>query len=505
MKKKTSLTILLLLISVKLLSSASVVFPFKVNLEEEKSLQWLGKAVSLYIKCGFELNYINTFRNEETDSILRSYNIKFPYNISKALLIKLSKEIGAERLIWGEISSSASSLTEGKKKIIIRTFVIDLKNFSQKYLPVIKGDPKDIFKMEQNLFESILKLYTEKDQPLFPDMEFDKSGYEMFVKAMLLTDYGERLSLLEKIEDKKYSKSDLLNFELAKAYYFTNSNDKAREYLAKINENSYLKGEKFFLEGILDYFDGHTDESLESFRKVLKTAIFKSDALSNYGMLLGLSHNYEEAIKYLLESLQMKKSKEAFVNTIFIYILDKKEENAKNILRSALIKYPYSKDFRNILKKFLANFSLSVEAANIFSRYIPGFNLKDTNYKINFKLLNPFIPSGKNSLNDNDISTEYNGANEEKDPLISELDKKLWKSPFSPDLYFQVSQILRKSKKFYSSLNYASCALFLRKDKEYFINILSLLKKLRREDDYKIIQKEALLYYPGKSELILLH
>jgi len=497
MKKRLSFIFIVLFLLNYLSYSITVVFPFKVSLKEDKSLQWLGKAVSLYIDCGFKLNGINSFSNADTDSFLKKYRITFPYNISKALLIHISKEIGADRLIWGEISSSDNLKNQSPRHIIIKTFVIDIKNFTQKYLPVIKGIPGNIFEMEQKLFNYVFNLYSPgKDQIIFPDIEFDKSGYEIFVKAMLIDNFEERIKLFKKIPVDKDHTSDLLNLELAKSLFFTNSSSEAEEYLKKIEDDSYLKGEKCFLLGIINYFDGQMDESMNNFSKVLGTKVFTAEALSNYGMLLGLTHDYKEGIKYLKRSLKIKKTDEAYLNIMYIYMLDKRLSEAKSALVSALTKFPYSDDLRNILKKFLDEFPLSKRASEVFSKYIPGFNIGNKKYRIHFKLINPFIPGINDESSTGNIGSEYNGANDNPDPMINELDRKLWKNPFSGDSYFKISRLLKKGKKFYSALDYASCALFLSQNTDNYQNVLELLKKLKLEKEFKLISNEAVKKFP---------
>ncbi len=501
MRKIKKIILIILLLSGSILYSATLVFPFRIKSSENKSIQWLGKAVSLYLNCGFKLNGIDTVRNEETDFMLKTYNIRFPFNVSKALLMKVSKELNADKLICGDIYYSVDPDKNSKKNIIVRPFFIDLKTYKQIYLPLIRGETNEIFKIEMELFKNVLRLYQDRGEIKFPEMEFEKSSYEKFVKAMLLSDFGSRLSLLKKISGERYGKSEIYNFEMAKSLFFTNSINEAKQYLKKIKPDSYMKGEKYYLEGVIDYFEGEKEKSLEDFKFVVSTGFFKHQALNNYGMLLGILHRYEEGIKALLNSIKIKSSKEAYINSIYIYILSKNSIKARKQLQNALIIYPYSEELLNIMKKFMKDFQLRSEVSTTFSKYIPGFDVNENDEKINFMLINPFIPNEVDEVAENDLGKKYNGSEEYLDPDINEFHRKIWKSPFYPDSYFKISEILIRNKKYYSALEYASCSLFLRNNLKDYINVLSLLKRLGRESDFKIILKQALTNFPEYSEI----
>ena len=77
------------------LQSKTVVFPFKVNASENRAFQWMGRGLSMYITLGLQHNSVETFSDTESMSMLKSISIKFPYNVSKASILKAAKEIGA--------------------------------------------------------------------------------------------------------------------------------------------------------------------------------------------------------------------------------------------------------------------------------------------------------------------------------------------------------------------------------------------------------------------------
>ncbi len=169
----------ILLIPVFLLPR-TVVFPFKVNSSENKAHQWLGRGMSLYLSYGLRVNDIDTFSDNEGRGLLKSLNIKFPYNVSKASIIRAAKLMRAERLIWGEITKSPGTEEE---TISIRTFIVDLKNLKQRYLPVIRGKLTGLFSVQKDLLGNLV-LYTSGTEvtPDLPEMKFDLRNYELFIK-----------------------------------------------------------------------------------------------------------------------------------------------------------------------------------------------------------------------------------------------------------------------------------------------------------------------------------
>ena len=80
-----------------------LVLPFKVTPIQEKAHHWLGRAVSFYLTSGLQHNALPVLPDQHTASILEMNHIMFPYNITKASVIRLARENQLDRVIWGKI------------------------------------------------------------------------------------------------------------------------------------------------------------------------------------------------------------------------------------------------------------------------------------------------------------------------------------------------------------------------------------------------------------------
>lgn len=202
-----------------------LVLPFKVTSTREKAHQWLGRAVSYYVTSGLQHNALPVLSDQHAASILEMNHIMFPYHITKASVIRLARENRLDRVIWGEIilEGGTSNITD-TSLIQLRSFIIDPDDFSQQYLPLIKGTINDLYKIKNELLTSIVKILNPGEEEVngirYPQFNLNQRGYEFFVKSLLIKDPSKRIQLLEKARKaSKENNSDILNFELAKLYF----------------------------------------------------------------------------------------------------------------------------------------------------------------------------------------------------------------------------------------------------------------------------------------------
>jgi hypothetical protein len=202
-----------------------LVLPFKVTPIQEKAHQWLGRAVSFYLTSGLQHNAVPVLPDQHAASILEMNHIMFPYNITKASVIRLARENQLDRVIWGEIllGGDTSNVTE-KSLIQLRSIIIDPEDFSQKYLPLIEGNINDLYKIKSELLTAIVKTLNPGEYEVksirYPQFNLNHRGYEIFVKSLLIKEPSKRIQLLEKARKaSKEKNSHILNFELAKLYF----------------------------------------------------------------------------------------------------------------------------------------------------------------------------------------------------------------------------------------------------------------------------------------------
>ncbi len=492
------LTIVLLLMPIFLLPR-TVVFPFKVNSAENKAHQWLGRGISLYLSFGLKINGVDTFSDNEGRELLKSLNIKFPYNVSKASIIRAAKLIRAERLIWGEITSSPDSEEE---TLSIRTFLVDLNNLNQRYLPLIKGKLTGLFSLQKDLLGNLV-LHTAGSNidPNIPELRFDLRNYELFIKGLLLEDRKKQIELLEKVRSDMTNTPEILLFELSRAYFIINNTDSAKMILKEIDSDGPFKGEKHFLSGIINYTSNNIDESLSDFIKVLDCGECRHEALNNISLIHALNNNYSEAMDSIKKSVRSGMLADSFFNAVNIASLNKERESSWNFLMEGLLLYPSDQDLISLFFDILKQSNHADEIRPAFLKFLPGFSPQQEDRKIFFKLVNPFIFSelkyDMEFTNGNGSQIFIKGTDEES---IEEIGKKLINNPFLPENHSKLASIYIKEKKMDSALIHAHAALYLLRNPDNFMKVLTIIRKQGERDKLKDMLIEALKYFPENED-----
>ncbi len=499
MKIRINITLtILLLLQASLFFPRTVVFPFKVNSAENRSHQWLGRGISLYLSYGLKLNGIDTFSDNEGRCLLKSLHIKFPYNVSKASIIRATKLMRADRLIWGEIITSPD---QEKEILNIRAFILDVRNLDHKYLPVIKGKITDLFSVQEDLLRNLIAYSSEtRTDPGFPELKLDLRNYERLIKGLMIDDNKKRVKFLEKISTELSSDPEILSFELARAYFLNSDLTSAKKALDRIDPNGLFRGGKFFLSGVINYLSSDIDTAFSDFSKVLECGECKYEAMNNIALVHALNNEYSEAMDSIKRSVRSGQRSESFFNAVNISSLIKDRETAWNFLMEGLILYPSDGDLIILFFDFLEQSPHKNLIKPAFLKFLPGFAADQNERKIFFKLINPFVFSGEkydmefpNGNNDSAlIKSKYN-----KD----EIEKELITNPFLPENHSRLAFIFFKEGKLESALNHGHAALYLLRNPQNFIFILKVLKKQRNRDELKNMLIEALKYFPDNEEL----
>ncbi|MEN8222738.1 MAG: tetratricopeptide repeat protein [Acidobacteriota bacterium] len=498
MKIKIVLVIAILLVPALLLPR-TVVFPFKVNSSENKSHQWLGRGISLYLSYGLRVNGVDTFSDNEGRGLLKSLNIKFPYNVSKASIIRAAKLMRAERLIWGEITTSPES---DEETLSIRTFIVDLKNLKQRYLPVLKGKLTGLFSVKKDLLGNLV-LYTAGSEttPHIPELKFDLRNYELFIKALLLDDNEKQIVLLEKVRSEMEKTPEILLFELARVYFLNNDTDSAKKLLNEIDAGGQFKGEKFFLSGIINYISSNIDEALSDFTKVLDCGECRHEVLNNISLIQALGNEYIEAMDSIKRAVRSGMLADSFFNAVNIATLHKDRESAWNFLMEGLLLYPSDEDLIALFFDTLKQSPYKTEISPAFIKFLPGSSPQSGERKIFFKLVNPFVFSERKYdmefPNGNGSAIFVKGADEES---IDEVEKKLINNPFLPENHSKLASFFIKEKKLKEALTHAFAALYLLRNPANFMKVLIIIRKQGDRDKLKDMLIEALKYFPDNED-----
>lgn len=495
-----SIIVILFLSSSSTIFSRTVVFPFKINSAEKKAHQWLGRGVSQYLSYGLMENNIDTFSDNTGRELLKSLKIKFPYNVSKASIIRAGKLLKATKLVWGEITTSEK---EGEDTLSIRAFTIDIERLSQKYIPVINGKITDLFSVQKKLLNDII-LYTfdTETTPKIPEIKMDLRNYETFIKGLLLDDNSKRIELLERVRNAVKENQGLLLFELARTYFLNGDNISSQKILDEISDKDPFREKKFFLSGIIGYLSNDIDSAFSNFSKVLDSNNYKPEVLNNIALVYTLRNEYPEALNSIKMSVRAGMRSDSFYNAVVISKLTKDQEKAWNFLMEGLSYYPADEDMIALMFNHLAKSQHGKYITPAFLKYLPGFAPDQAEKKTFFKIANPFIFDKEKydmEFSEENGNTLFSKERVEED--MDSLEKKLIKNPFHPENHFKLAKIYYKEEKLKISLEHAHAALYLLRNPKHFLFILKILRKQGNRDEMKDMLIEALKYFPNNENL----
>ncbi|MCK4836554.1 MAG: hypothetical protein KAT17_07945, partial [Candidatus Aminicenantes bacterium] len=436
----------------------TIVFPFQVHTLEKKNHQWLGRAISFYISIGLELNSIEPIADSTVQSILNTYNIPFPFIITKATCMKLSNLFEADYVIWGEVVSSENPQTHN---VQIKTYIIDLKHFSQKYLPLLKFHLIDFYVVQRELLNMVLN-YFQKKPPQFPELNLDYHHYEMFIKSLLLEDSQKKLALLERVY-RDIHDSDYLNFELAKCHLTLGNIKNTDHYANKISDSTPFQYPKDFIRGLVYYHNHHFNQAIDIFIELQKLKIFFSETTNNLGVIFLKNDTPSKSESYFIDSIQSKKDPEVYVNYIKLLLDLGKNRVAKENLKQALIYFPDDENLIRFFSYFLSQEKTRKQLFSVFQKYIPQLSPSVSLPDVPYAVKNPFELQTYDNyyhLNTFDsIMNDYRQGN--IDRAINKSQELMETNPFVTKLHQLLSEMhLKKNNQSLSKL-YALSAEYL--------------------------------------------
>ena len=454
---------LLLLMLAEVSTAKAIVFPFQVHTLEKKNHQWLGRAISFYRASGLELNSIGTIKDPEIHSILNNRDIPFPYVISKATCIKLAIISGADQIIWGEVESSGNPQTHN---VQIKTYIIDMKNLSQKYLPLLKFHLIDFYAVQRELLKMVLD-YFQKEQPRFPELNLDYHHYEMFIKSLLLENNKEKLGLLEQVS-RDISNSDYLNFELAKCHLCLGNISAASHFLEKITDGESFRYDREFIRGLVFYHNNQLSRASELFSKLQRLNVFLPEATNNLGILFRKAHPPALSESFFVQSIRSRKDPEVYLNYIKLLIESGKNRLARENLKQALIFFPDDEDLIKLFGYFLSQEKNQEHLFSVFQNYIPQLILTENCPALEYKIKNPFeLQTTGLYRPPNDIeSTTEDFLKGDINQRLDRIRDSMELNPFVPKLHQMLSQIYLKKNNRPLSKRYQLTAAFLKPDRK---------------------------------------
>jgi uncharacterized protein HemY len=503
----------------------TLIIPFKVIPAGETAHQWLGRAVSFYLISGLQANQQPVVPDYQGTSLLEANHIMFPYHITKATAMHLAEQYRIDWLVWGEILlENHDAEPANNSSIQVRAFVIDLRENSQKYLPLVKGHINDLFKIEEELLTSLVRvLLTEETTASseapesqgnttvdlhYPQFHLDHRSYEIYIKSLLVKEIKKKIPLLEKAQKVLAGKtSGFLNLELAKLYAGSGRWEDAAAQLEKIQSQnqdvpSWLDREKHFLEGLIAVAKKDIDNAIKAFTTLLPDLQFSFTANHNLGVIYFKRKDYESAQRYFQQALTERKDPETWWSLIQVLLARGDNRQAALQLNRALRLYPEEEKLVKLFADFLAQAENRESLFNLFQNYIPGLFLSDGEAQdlvpstLLLKLRNPFKLQLQKPFTDSAEANEIlNGAGEEEiDNSLERLQGLLEMNPFEPGYYRSISQLYLKKKKFRQAELHGLALIFLEKTSTNYLLMAKIYKAMKNKKKAKEMKKTSALF-----------
>ncbi|MCP4153557.1 MAG: hypothetical protein GY757_37865, partial [bacterium] len=390
-------------------------------------------------------------------------HIIFPYHMSKATVIKLATDCGAGKVIWGEITAES----ETPSLLQVNAFILDLKNFSQKHLPLIKGDVKGLYKIEDELLNQICKQMMSPSVEInYPRFNLNYRNYEVFIKSLLLNDFSRKSDLLTKAFQEQ-KESDYLNFYLAVCSLESEEIEKAGSFLKRVGENLFFKHRTHFLGGLLNFYEGKHSSAVNRFLELSREGEYAFEAGSNLGVVYFYEGYYAGAEKYFRIALEQKREPGTYLNYIHFLLEREKGQEAARLLNEALYSYPEEDIFIDLFAWFLVHSGERERLNAVFSDYIPELELTGSLPDLDWEIKNPFVllPAAV-PFSAREFEKQIEDFKAGKETVsLKQLNEMLEQNPFVSEIYHLISEIYKKDEQIYKSEAYRMAGDFLKKRK----------------------------------------
>ena len=467
----------------------TLVLPFQVDTQNHASYQWLGKAVSFYLISGLSLNSLEVLSEEDTRFILKQHQLLFPFGVTKATAITLARQSHATGLLWGKILNNAG---DPAGSVTIKMFLIDVAGQIQKYLPLIKGNYKDIYLIQKELLHHAAKALGKSDPVLeYPDLGLPPSDYEKFIKSLLLGDNDKKLEWLFPLEQRN-ERSDYVNWEIARILFDKGDSAKTDLYLKKISDNRLFSDRKNFLLGLNDSRNGRPDLALERFTILRNQNVFEAETNNNLGVLYLLKKSFSDADPCLERAFRLKKDAGIIFNYIHLLILTGKDRRADEELPSALFQFPDDRPLLSLLFLAISNHPDKDLLFQVFRAHTPISLLREEDLKMEPVMKNPFaIESPENPPADaRSFFAEARSLFLEDDiaGALEKIEQAMENNPFMAETHQLLSMIFLKKRELAKAEAYGVSSMFLQEKAEAY----QLLLKIYRASNDQAKIKETL-------------
>lgn len=484
------------------LTAQIMVLPLKVDTQNHTSYQWLGKAFAYYLLSGLILNGMPVIDHEESQHALNRNLIRFPFDITKATAMVLARENQADRLLWGEILYMGKSSTQ----IAIKIFLIDVKGQAQKHLPMLKGNLRNIYQIQEELLKETIKvLAPEKTVIRFPELNLALPDYEKFIKSLLVADGAKKLDLLLSVKEADMP-SDFLNFELAKIRLDKNDLAGSESCLLRIKADSLYKDKKEFLSALINFAYGYIDLALNQFIRLQRQNIYAVATNNNLGALYLQKGDYPTAEKCLRYALYLKKDPEIFSNMVILLHSMGQDSRAVEELNRALQLFPHDERLLRQFAIFLAGSENRKLLAQAFRNLLPPPTPDAESLSLQPLLKNPFqmrplpgIAGDSNAFHIEArnlfLENDFNGA-------LQKAEEAMEVNPFMNENHHLLAMLYLQKKNYPQAEIYVQSALFLKENPDNFLLKIKIYQAWKDKEKLRKTLALALSKFPRNPELL---
>jgi Flp pilus assembly protein TadD len=500
MKKKLPAIVLLLLASG--LAAKTMVLPLAVDIQNHASFQWLGKAVSFFLIAGLGQNGLPVCDEEEVQAVLNRNLVRFPFGITKATAMALAGESQADLLLWGKILNSDRKSAQMQ----VQLFLIDIAERTQKQLPLVKGNLVDIYSLQEELLRSVVRAVGgELREVAMPQLNLTLPEYEKFIKSLLLNDADKKLELLLPAAGSA-SRSDFVNFELAKIFLEKRDPAGCRSHLQLMADSPFFRDKKDFLLALADFYAGDADAALGRFLPLQQRNVYPVPTHNNLGVIYLGKGNFALAEKCLRYALFLKKDPRIQANLVLLLRAMGRGGPDLQELTEALRQFPEDAMLLRLFVSFLAAAEEKDTLGQAFRNYVDLPLPEEAAVPVEPQLMNPLAIGTQTAeaAPGNPLYIEARNLFLENDfdGAMQKAEEAMEGNPFEPENHHLLALLYLQKKQLPQAGMYAQSALFLAATLDNYLLQLKVQLAAKDREKFRKTLALALQKFPQSPELL---
>ena len=500
MKKRLPAIVMLLLATG--LAAKTMVLPLAVDIQNHASFQWLGKAVSFYLIAGLGQNDLPVSDEEEVQAVLNRNLVRFPFGITKATAMVLAGESQADLLLWGKILNSDKKSAQMQ----VQLFLINIAERTQKQLPLVKGNFVDIYRLQEDLLKyAVRTIGGDLRNVAMPQLNLALPEYEKFIKSLLLNDADKKLELLLPAAGND-SRSDFVNFELAKVLLEKRDAAGCRSHLQLVADSPFFRDKKDFLLALADFYAGDADAALGRFLPLQRRNVYPVPTHNNLGVIYLNRGNFDLAEKCLRYALFLRKDPRIQANLVLLLRAMGRSGPGLQELTAALRLFPEDARLLKLFVSFLAAAEDKDALSQAFSNYADLPLPEENAAPVEPQLMNPFAIGSQTAeaAPGNPIYVEARNLFLENDfdGAMQKAEEAMEGNPFEPENHHLLALLYLQKKQLDQAGMYSQSALFLAATLDNYLLRIKVLQAAKDREKFRRTLALALQQFPQSPELL---